>query len=337
VDLRTLGEFGLIEAIRRRARVDRRVWRLGIGDDAAVLRARSRDDLVFTTDALVEDVHFRWRTTDAPALGAKALAVNLSDVGAMGATPLGCLLTLGVPADVAPARLEGFVDGLLREARASHCPLVGGDTVRSKQWLINLCVVGSVPRGRALLRSGARAGDRIFVTGELGGAAAGLALLDGSGPTTPAERRFVARQLRPTPPFRAGAVLVKRKLAHAAIDLSDGLAQDLGHVARASGLAARIELERLPLARGLARCAARLGLDPFAVALSGGEDYALLFAAPARGISASAYAKALGCPVMEIGRFARGRGVAWSRSGHPYTTAASGFQHFKPVPADSEK
>ena len=200
MDLRRLGEFGLIEAIRRRARGDGRVWRVGIGDDAAVLRARPREELVFSTDALVEDVHFRWQTTDSRSLGDKSLAVNLSDLGAMGAKALGCLLTLGVPADVESARLDGFLAGLLRVARTSHCPLVGGDTVRAPLWLISVTVVGSVAPGRALLRSAARAGDRIFVSGELGGAAAGLALLAQSGPVTPSERRLVRRQLRPRPP-----------------------------------------------------------------------------------------------------------------------------------------
>ena len=337
MDLSKLGEFGLIEMIRRRARFDRRVWRLGIGDDAAVLRARPREELVFTTDALVEDVHFRWRTTDARALGEKALAVNLSDVGAMGAKALGCLLTLGVPEDVAPARLEGFLDGLLRCARASHCPLVGGDTVRAPIWLISVSAVGAVARGRALLRSGARAGDRILVTGELGGAAGGLALLDGPGAATPDERRLLARQLRPRPPFKAGASLARARLANAAIDVSDGLAQDLGHVARASGLAAHVEVERVPLARGLARAASRLGLDPLALALAGGEDYELLFAAPRGGPTAAAYTRRLERRVTEIGVFARGQGVHFTRGGSPYGLAAAGFEHFKPVPPESEK
>ena len=337
VDLRSLGEFGLIEAIRRRARVDRRVWRLGIGDDAAVLRARPREELVFTTDALVEDVHFRWRTSDARSLGGKSLAVNLSDIAAMGAKPLGCLLTLGVPESVAPDRLTGFIDGLLRRARASHCPLVGGDTVRAPLWLISVAVVGAVSSGRALTRSGARAGDRLFVTGELGGAAAGLALLEGPGAATPAERRLARRQLCPDPPVAAGPVLANARLARAAIDVSDGLAQDLGHVARESGLSAHVAVERVPLARGLATAAAKLGLDPLALALAGGEDYELLFSAPRNAPSAEEYTRRLGCRVTEIGVLARGRGVHFTRAGRRYEPATAGFQHFKPVPADSEK
>ncbi len=260
MDLAALGEFGLIEAIRRRSRVDRRVWRLGIGDDAAVLRVRAREELVFAADGLVEDVHFRWSTTDGRSLGEKSLAVNLSDLGAMGATPLGCLLTLGVPAEAAPERLDGFVSGLLACARARGCPLVGGGTVRSPVWSIGISVVGAVAPNRALLRSGARAGDRILVTGALGGAAAGLA-----------------------------------------------------------------------------RVSTRLGLDPLALALAGGEDSELLFAAPKSGPSAAALARRLGCPVTEIGVFARGRGVHFTRAGRPYALESAGFAHFKPAPRNSEK
>jgi thiamine-monophosphate kinase len=293
--------------------------------------------LVFAADGLVEDVHFRWSTTDGRSLGEKSLAVNLSDLGAMGATPLGCLLTLGVPADVAQERLDGFVSGLLSCARASGCPLVGGDTVRSPVWSIGISAVGAVAPNRALLRSGARAGDRILVTGALGGAAAGLALLSSGGATSPLERRLVARQIRPRPPFRAGAKLARARLAHAAIDVSDGLAADLGHVARASGVAAHVDVERVPLAAGLARVGTRLGLDATALALAGGEDYELLFAAPARGPSSAAYARRLGCRVTEIGVFARGKGVHFTRAGRPYALESAGFAHFKPAPRNSEK
>src|SRR5215813_2816296 len=169
MNLRELGEFGLIEAIKRRAaRTRSRAWRVGIGDDAAVLTPKRGEEIVVTADALVEDVHFRWKTADPRSLGHKALAVNLSDVGAMGARPLGFLLTLALPADAEPARLDGFFDGLLKLARASRCPLVGGDVVRSPVWSLGITALGAVARGRALLRSGARPGDRLFVTGELG-------------------------------------------------------------------------------------------------------------------------------------------------------------------------
>jgi thiamine-monophosphate kinase len=292
---------------------------------------------VWTTDALVEDVHFRWRTTDARSLGHKALAVNLSDVGAMGARPLGFLLTLGLPADVSGRRLDDFFTGLLRLARASDCPLVGGDITRSDRFFASIAAVGAVARGRALLRSAARPGDRIFVTGALGGAAAGLRLVEGPGARGAAERRLVRRQIAPQPPWSVGAKLVRLRLARTAIDVSDGLAQDLGHVARESGVGARIELERLPLAPGLARAARRLGADSLELALAGGEDYELLFTAPRGAPSAAVLAKRLQCRVTEIGAITAQHRLVFTRAGRPVEPIARGFQHFKALPAGSEK
>jgi thiamine-monophosphate kinase len=337
VDPRELGEFGLIEAIRRRAGRRHPQWRVAIGDDAAVLTPRSGEELVFTTDALVEDVHFRWRTTDARLLGHKALAVNLSDVGAMGARPLGFLLTLGLPANVGGERLDAFFSGLLALARASHCPLVGGDITRSREFIASVTAIGAVTRGRALLRSGARAGDRLFVTGELGGAAAGLLLLERGRVTTAAESALARRQTAPRPPFAVGARLVHLRLAHAAIDVSDGLAQDLGHVLRESGVGARVELEKLPLARGLTRAAARLRVDPLALALGGGEDYELLFAAPRASPSAAVLTRRLQCRVTEIGAVTARHRLVFTRAGRAVEPDVRGFQHFKAPPRDSEK
>jgi thiamine-monophosphate kinase len=345
VDPRELGEFGLIEAIRLAARARRgpknslapSEWRVAIGDDAAVLTPKRGEELVVTTDALVEDVHFRWRTSDPRSLGHKALAVNLSDVGAMGARPLGFLLTLGLPGDVSGSRLDGFFEGLLALARASRCPLVGGDITRSSEFLASITALGAVPRGRALLRSGARAGDRLFVTGELGGAAAGLRLLERGRVRSPAERALARRQIAPRPPFAVGPRLVRLRLVRAAIDVSDGLAQDLGHLARASGVGARVELERLPLARGLTRAAAKLGVDPLELALAGGEDYELLFAAPAGAPSAAVLSRRLQCRVTEIGAITARHRLVFTRAGRSVEPATRGFQHFKAPRTGSEK
>jgi thiamine-monophosphate kinase len=337
VNPRELGEFGLIEAIRRRAGRVHPQWRVAIGDDAAVLTPRRGEELVLTTDALVEDVHFRWRTTDPRSLGHKSLAVNLSDVGAMGARPLGFLLTLGLPASVNGGRLDGFFDGLLRLARASHCPLVGGDITRSTEFVVSITAIGAVTRGRALLRSGARPGDRLFVTGELGGAAAGLRLAERGRVTRAAERALVRRQIAPQPPYAVGARLVRLGLAHAAIDVSDGLAQDLGHVVDESGVGATVELERLPLARGLAAAAARLRVDPLDLALAGGEDYELLFAAPRSAPSAAVLSRRLRCRVTEIGAITRQHRLVFTRAGRPVEPIARGFEHFKALVARSEK
>ncbi len=327
-----LGEFGLIEAIRRRARVDRPEWRVAIGDDAAVLRPRRGAELVWTTDTLVEDVHFRWSLTDAHSLGAKSLAVSLSDLGAMGARPLGFLLSLALPGAADPTLVQRFISGILACARAARCPLVGGDTVSARSWVVTVAAVGDVPQGRALLRSGARPGDRIFVTGSLGEAALGLRELERG------ERRGAAvrRQLAPKPPLEVGPKLLRLRLASAAIDLSDGLAQDLGHLADASGVAAEVELERLPLARSLRTKALALGLDPQGLALHGGEDYELLFTAPLRAPSAATLARRLGCRISEIGSIRRGRGVHFTQRGQVVSVPARGWDHFKTPRTNSE-
>lgn len=332
------GEFGLIGAIRRAARgAGGAGWRVGIGDDAAILRAPAGRELVATVDALIEDVHFRWSTTDARSLGHKTLAVNLSDLGAMGARPAGCLLVLGVPRGERGPRLAGFFGGLLGLARASRCPLVGGDTVSAPVWTLSLTALGTVARGRALLRSGARPGDRIFVTGALGAAALGLALLEAGRGARAASRAFARRQLAPDPPWRLGAALAARRDVTAAIDVSDGLLQDLGHVARESGVAAEVELERVPRARGLDAGARALGLDPDRLVLAGGEDYELLFCARPSAPSAAALSRRYGVRVSEIGSVRRGRGVRLLARGIPQQIPGHGWDHFKPVSVGAEK
>jgi thiamine-monophosphate kinase len=339
LDLEALGEFGLIEAIRRRAGSVRRPWLLGIGDDAALLRPRAGTDLAWTHDALIEAVHFRWDTTDAASLGRKALAVNLSDLGASGARPLGFLLSLGLPQQARPAQIDGFLGGLLAEARAADCPLVGGDTVAAPVWTLGISAVGELARGRALRRGGARAGDRLLVTGTLGGAALGLALLESGAGGLPGAAAFVRRQQRPRPPWRAGPLLARRGpvSATAAIDLSDGLAADLGQLARASGLAAEVWVERLPRARGYAALCHGRGQDPEALALSGGEDYELLFSVASSAPAAGVFQKRLGCRTTEIGVLRSGRGVRWLRHGVRLPDPAGGFEHFKTSRAPSDK
>ena len=337
LDLRALGEFGLIDAIRRRAGEPGAPWVRGIGDDAAVLRPRRGHELVLTTDTLIENVHFRWSTGDAISLGRKTLAVSLSDLAAMGARPLGFLLSLGLPDSARPSCIEGFLKGLLGAARASGCPLVGGDTVAASEWILSATAVGDVPRGRALRRDRARAGDRLLVTGELGGAALGLLLLEKGMVGLPGASGFIRRQLRPKPPLEAGPLLARGRLATAAIDLSDGLAADLGHLLDASGVGADVDLDRIPLARGLRKRCGELGLAAEELALHGGEDYELLFSVPATAAAAKMYARRLSCRVTEIGVLRRGGGLRFLRRGKATRVSAKGFEHFKSPTERSDK
>ncbi len=337
IDLDALGELGLIETIRRRVGEPGGAWLRGIGDDAAVLRPPSGADLVWTADALVEDVHFRWRTTDARSLGHKALAVNLSDLNAMGAKPLGFLLTLGLPGATDPAALDAFLRGLLASARRFGCPLVGGDTVSAPLWSLSVSAVGSVHRGAALRRGGARAGDRILVTGTLGAAALGLELLEAGPLRGPGQRRFAACHLRPQPPLSVGPKLARSGLATAAVDLSDGLERDLSHVLRESGVGAEIWLDALPLPRGLRDLSRERGLDPESLAVAGGEDYELLFSVRSRAPLSSVLARRLGCRVTEIGVVRHGRGIRFLRAGKRIRGGFSGYEHFKPRSRPSEQ
>jgi thiamine-monophosphate kinase len=334
LDPAKLGEFGLIEALRHRAKVAGHSWAEAIGDDAAVLRPRAGRELAMTADALVEGVHFRWETTDGKALAHKTLAVNLSDLAAMGAVPCGFLLSLALPPIALPDRLDGFVSGLLAASRRWSCPLVGGDIVSSPAWMLSVTAVGEVPRGKALLRRGAAPGDRLMLTGQVGGSALGLALLE-AGVAEGAAKPFVRRHLKPEPRLQAGLKL--RGLASAALDVSDGVAQDASHLARASGVAVEIDVGALPVPRGFAAACERLGLDPETLALSGGEDFELLFSVRAKAPKASVIAKRLGCPVREIGRVVKGRGVTLLRNGEPIDLKRLGFDHFKPSPFPSDK
>jgi thiamine-monophosphate kinase len=318
--VRDLGEFGLVGRIERIARPGARgPVALGIGDDAAVLRLPPGRDLVLTTDALVEDVHFRWRSETPGRLGARLLAVNLSDLAAMGARPAACLLSAQLPPDLPAARLLGVVRGLAAAGARSGCPLVGGNLARARETSLALLVLGAVERGRALRRGAARAGDRIFVTGSLGGAALALARLERGG-----------RSPRPVPipRLRAGQALARLPGAGACIDVSDGLLADLGHLLRASGVGAEIDLGRVPRPRGFEAACRRLGLDPGRLLLAGGEDYELLFTVRPGAPGAALLRRRLGVAVSEIGVVTR-RGLRVRGGPRPIRPGTpGGWRHF---------
>jgi thiamine-monophosphate kinase len=295
--LAALGEFGLIGLIRQRIRQRSPGTILGIGDDAAILGTAPENDLLVTTDMLLEGVHFRRQWGVPQALGRKAMAVNLSDVAAMGGIPRHALLGLAIPSEGSTLdELEAFITGMEEEAAAYEVTLVGGDTCASRSGLVlSVTILGAVPRGRAVLRSGARPGDSIWVTGTLGGAAAGLLALEQGirlaapwpdglprpawlGPQEEAAiHAAVTAHLCPIPRLRAGQALIG--CATAMIDVSDGVASDVGHLCEESGVTGRILASQLPIHPG-ARVMARLtGRDALDLALRGGEDYELLFTA----------------------------------------------------------
>jgi thiamine-monophosphate kinase len=272
--LSRLGEFGLIERIRQKTPVGRGV-RIGIGDDAAWVINQKGSCLV-TADLLIEGVHFDLRWTSLFDLGHKALAVNLSDIAAMGGVPAYVILSLGLPADLESTQIHAFYRGLQALARRTGVALVGGDTNAAVTLIVSVCVIGHAPYA-PVRRDGARAGDDIYVSGTLGDAALGLKLLQGRLSGSKKNRtvaKLIARLHRPEPRLALGLLLAKTRLATAMIDVSDGLLQDLGHVCEASGVSATISMERLPLSAAY-RAVAEAGET--AAALTGGEDYELLF------------------------------------------------------------
>jgi len=300
---RAAGEAQIVEAIRRRAGVARaRGLVLGIGDDCAIYRpAGAREDLLATTDVMIEDVHFRHATHPPEAVGHKALARGLSDIAAMGGEPRFCLVSLAA-GEAADRRWIGrFYDGLLRLARRTATALAGGDLARAEKTACDIVVVGAAPRGRALRRDSARAGDAIYVSGRLGGAALGLALGTGGA---------WARHLRPEPRLRLGVFL--RQRATAAMDLSDGLSLDLHRMALASGLEAAIEAPP---------CFPGASLEQ---ALDGGEDYELLFTAPPRTRVPERFEN---LPLTRIGEMRRGRAGAVYLAGR--RLPSRGYDHFR--------
>lgn len=271
-----LGEFGLIEQLRRYQR-GRPGLLAGIGDDAAVLAGPPGYRTLFTTDMLVEGVHF-FPDTDPYALGRKAMAVNVSDIAAMGGIPTFATVGLGVPPGTSADRIDRLYAGMSDEAAAFGASIVGGDTVRAPVLFISVALLGEVEEQRLLLRKGALVGDRICVTHRIGEAAAGLLLLQRPDLQVPEDTRtrLVDRLLRPTPRVEAGREL-GLGIATAAIDLSDGLAGDLYKLCAASQVGAIIDLAALPISDDVRRVAEAAGVDPVELALRGGEDYELLF------------------------------------------------------------
>jgi thiamine-monophosphate kinase len=333
------GELALIRHIRSRAASPAGALRLGIGDDCALLRPRPGQELAITTDLTICGRHFRldWHTPEA--VGHRAIARGLSDLAAMGARPVAAFLSLGLPRELANPKgswtsswAARFLDGLLTLAAAHKTPLAGGDLSETPIPLADIVLVGSVPAGKALLRSTARPGHLLYVTGSLGGGAAALPHFDrlarqrkpsstGLNPARiPADLRpLLARHLDPQPRIAQGLLLQRRALASAAIDLSDGLSTDLTHLCEESRVAAEIDQSLLPVHPGAS----------IPHALHGGDDYELLFTAPP---SARIPSKIAGVPVTRIGR------IRPARAGRPAITLLTpqgpkplkpqGWEHF---------
>jgi len=315
-------ELALIRRIRRRAYRSTHGLSLGIGDDCALLRLKKGEEVAVTTDLSIEGRHFRLNLHPPEAIGHRALARGLSDIAAMGARPVAAFLSLGIPNELtqpkgkAAAWIDRFYDGIFELANRHQTPLAGGDLAQSPIAIADIVLVGAVPRKSALLRSGARPGDRLYVTGSLGGAALGLRMLGSVRANSP----DLAPHLWPEPRIAQGLWLQRRRVASAAIDISDGLSTDLLHLCEESGVSAEINVPALPISPGA-------NLDD---ALHGGEDYELLFTAH----HGARIPKSIGgVPVTCIGKVVRHRRTSpriamIDAAGNATALEPGGWEHF---------
>ena len=338
-----IGELGLIEHIRRLLPRPRHAV-LGIGDDCAALRFTTGHDFLLTTDLLVEQVDFTRQTTTPFRLGRKAMGVNLSDIAAMGGVPRAALVMLALPPEVETEFIDELYRGLQEEGARYGVEVIGGDLSASSTLMIGVTLVGEVEAERAVTRSGAKPGDRIWITGRLGGSAAGLAalragfrLLDGQvdGPyevSTNLEKAIIAaleRHLCPVPRVREARALAEAGVASAMIDLSDGLASDLASLCRESGASAKIMEDRIPIDPAAAVVGQHLGEDPMAMALRGGEDFELLFTSSADPTDIMRLFSD-GQGVTEVGRVEEGgRGCLLVQRSGREIPLAGGYDHFR--------
>lgn len=317
-----LPEKALIARIRRQARAGRSVV-AGIGDDAAVLHVPAGHEALVTTDFSLEGIHFRRDWHPAESVGHRCLTRGLSDIAAMGGEPVAAFLSLALPRKLPQAWVNGFMRGFLDLAKRAGVTLAGGDTAESPDGVLaDIVVLGSVHRGKAILRSGAKPGDRIYVSGEVGGSAAAIEQMR-KHPKRRLNPRHYPRHFFPEPRLGLGRILREKGLASAMIDTSDGLSTDLAHLCEESGVGAEIVAEAIPLAS--------VGKPAHVVeerlALHGGEDYELLFTVhPGKRVPA----QIAGVPLTEIGIVTRGRKIVLRNGkGVGYEFVARGWEHFR--------
>jgi thiamine-monophosphate kinase len=318
-----LGEFGLIERLARMVGEKDERLLIGIGDDAAAWQGDSSIQLA-TVDSLIQGVHFPADTVPWTELGWKALAVNLSDIAAMGGVPRYALVSLALPPQTEVDDVTALYTGLLKLAKKYQVTIVGGDISDAPMVIINITVLGTSPKKQLLTRSTAKPGELIAVTGYLGAAAAGLEMLTKKLEfEAKATAHFNQAFFRPTPRISEGQLLLEQGVK-TAIDISDGLLADLGQISKASNVGARIDANRVPVAP---KVKAAFGEKALELALTGGEDYELLFTAKAEVIAR--IKKATSCPISAIGEITAGQGVTVvDRRGKPLELGRTGWEHF---------
>ncbi len=333
--VRDLGEFGLIERLAKLVAVRREDVLVGIGDDVAVLRADGSALVLVTVDSQVEGVHFLREAITPYQLGRKALAINVSDIAAMGGVPTFALVSLVLPPDLDVAWVEGLYRGLREEGDATGVAIVGGNIARSSDGIvIDLALLGKVAPDELLTRSGARPGDRVLVTGTLGDSAAGLHLVLHPDVQVAEDTRayLLRRHLTPSARLAEARVIAQARQATAMIDISDGLSSDVGHICESSNVGVRLWADRLPISEAAREVAVVAGRPVWEWALGGGEDYELCFTAPPEAAEAIArrVQETTGTPVTDVGEVLPPDAGRWLvlPDGREVPLTPKGWQHF---------
>ncbi|WP_423126336.1 thiamine-phosphate kinase [Gaoshiqia sp. Z1-71] len=330
--LNEIGEFGFIE--RFSPAFDQLLTRqmTGIGDDCAILPMNETEDLLVTTDLLMEDVHFLRDEISPQQLGYKSVAVNLSDIAAMGGEPLGTFLSIAIPPETEVEYLDALMEGYQEISRKYKVPLLGGDTTRSVSHLaINVCVVGKCAKGKARLRSMAQVDDVVCVTGFLGDSAGGLQVVLNRLKSSPDREYLLARHYLPEPRLAEGRFLSSLPGVHAMMDISDGIASDLKHILKTSGKTARINLDQLPVSSALTRICNEQGWNATDLAIGGGEDYELLLTVAPGQVEAlqQKFQTEFGKALYPVGTIDEGSPVIrWFQNETEVQLSKNGFNHF---------
>jgi thiamine-monophosphate kinase len=328
-----LGEFEFIRSIKDDCHFSHEKLIKGIGDDCAVVGPYEGKALLLTTDTLLEDIHFLLAKIPPEHLGEKSVAVNLSDIAAMGGKALHLLVSLAIPRTMSVDTVHAMYRGMKRICRRYGVNILGGDTVASPHRLmINVTVLGEAPEKEVLYRSGARPGDYIYLTGTIGDSAAGLRLIRGEF-SAPEQVAFPLREAhnRPVPHLEAGRIIARSGLASAMIDLSDGLLSDLRHICEASSVGARLIYNALPLSGELKALAEANNFDPYKLALAGGEDYRLLITVPRQNAEAfnNIFSGGIPCPAFQVGQITEHLGMRITRpDGSEEMLEPRGYNHF---------
>jgi len=328
-----IGEFGFIASIKDDCHYSPEKLIRGIGDDCAVIGPYNGNVFLITTDMLVEDIHFISGKIHPEELGQKVMAVNLSDIAAMGGTPLHVFISLAVPISMEVSIIHSIYDGMKAMCRDYGVNILGGDTCSSPEKIsINVCMIGEAPENEVLYRKGAKPGDIIYVTGTLGDSAAGLKIIREkvNAPVKTASILIGAHN-RPVPFLKAGRIIARSKLAGAMIDISDGLISDLRHVCKASNVGARLLFSGIPLSTEVISMARSNDLDPYELALYGGEDYRLLVIIPERNAEdfEGLFTNGEPCHIYRVGEITEIGGIGMvMENGNEKILKIGGYDHF---------